>query len=133
MSPLGATQPGPIVKPDSAAPIPTLPASAFPVMNWERYEFIKPIGQGAMGTVYMAHDRKLDRTVALKFIRGRDSRLFERLQQEARVQARVDHPSICKVPEVCRPSRQFFAALAGFLFGGAHKSRQESGDCRAAP
>ena len=101
VNPLGATQPGlPETAPSAAAPPASATSASFPVPSWERYEFIRTLGQGAMGTVYLAHDRKLDRVVALKFIRGGDPRLFDRLQQEARVQARLDHPGICKVYEV---------------------------------
>ena len=101
VNPLGVTEPGsPDAAPSAAAPPASAPSASFPVPNWERYEFIRTLGQGAMGTVYLAHDRKLDRVVALKFIRGGDPRLFDRLQQEARVQARLDHPGICKVYEV---------------------------------
>jgi serine/threonine-protein kinase len=53
-----------------------------------------------MAKVFKANDRRLGRTVALKFIRDEDPRLVGKLLREARVQARVDHPNICKVFEV---------------------------------
>lgn len=68
VNPLGVTEPGsPDAAPSAAAPPASAPSASFPVPNWERYEFIRTLGQGAMGTVYLAHDRKLDRVVALKF------------------------------------------------------------------
>ncbi|MBX7220448.1 MAG: protein kinase [Blastocatellia bacterium] len=72
----------------------------FPVVEWDRYDFIKLIGEGGMGVVYQARDRRLDRLVALKFIRGGDPTLLERFMQEARSQSRIDHPNVCKVFEV---------------------------------
>lgn len=75
-------------------------AEQFPVQNWERYEFICLLGEGGMGAVYQARDRRLRRLVALKFIRGNDARLTQRFMQEARAQARIEHPHICKVFEV---------------------------------
>src|SRR4051812_32405809 len=76
----------------------------FPVKAWERYQFLKVLGRGGMGAVYKARDQRLGRIVALKFISGSDSALVQRFQQEARAQARIDHPYICKIPGRCRSS-----------------------------
>ncbi len=57
-------------------------------------------GRGGMGLVYQAYDPALRRIVALKLVAGRDPAHLPRFQQEARAQARVDHPNICKVYEV---------------------------------
>lgn len=72
-------------------------AATFPVKDWERYEFLEMIGQGGMGTVYKARDKRLGRIVALKFIRGDDATLTMRFLQESRAQARIEHPHICKI------------------------------------
>jgi TonB family protein len=72
----------------------------FPVSGGERYELLDVLGRGGMGEVYLAVDRLLGRKVALKFIRGGDPRLTLRLLQEARTQAQVDHPGVCKVFDV---------------------------------
>jgi tetratricopeptide (TPR) repeat protein/predicted Ser/Thr protein kinase len=53
-----------------------------------------------MGEVFKAWDPELERWVALKYLRHDDPVLVERLLREARAQARVDHPSVCKVYEV---------------------------------
>src|SRR5262245_60498585 len=81
-----------------AEPAPS--GKSFPVKDWERYEFIRLLGRGGMGAVYQARDLKLGRVVALKFISGSDSEHVQRFQQEARAQARIDHPYVCKVFEV---------------------------------
>ncbi|HLO65799.1 MAG TPA: serine/threonine-protein kinase, partial [Holophaga sp.] len=57
-------------------------------------------GRGGMGLVYQAYDPTLRRIVALKLVAGRDPSHLTRFQQEARAQAKVDHPNICKVFEV---------------------------------
>jgi serine/threonine-protein kinase len=75
-------------------------SGSFPVEGWDRYEFVRQLGQGGMGAVYEARDRRLGRVVALKFIRGGDPRLMLRLLREARAQAQIDHPNICKVFEI---------------------------------
>jgi eukaryotic-like serine/threonine-protein kinase len=72
----------------------------FPISNWDRYKFIKILGEGGMGAVYQALDPKLNRFVALKFIRGDNSRLIKRFFQEAKAQARIEHEYVCKVYEV---------------------------------
>lgn len=77
---------------DSVAPEP-LPA---PFGQYTDFHFI---GQGGMARVYRAYDKTLGRLVALKFIRGYGVELAERLLFEARSQARIDHPNICKVYE----------------------------------
>jgi hypothetical protein len=90
--------------PDQAkGSLPVAPQSlthSFPAPHWEKYEFVALLGRGGMGAVYRARDRRLGRLVALKFIHGDDPGLIQRFLQEARSQARLDHPFICKVFEV---------------------------------
>lgn len=50
-----------------------------------------------MAEVYKGYDRQLERPVALKFLCGDGLRRAERLLNEARSQAGIDHPHICKV------------------------------------
>jgi serine/threonine protein kinase len=83
----------------------------FPVRGWDRYEFIARIGAGGMGTVYYARDPRLGRDVALKFIRGNDLRLTLRLVREARAQARIDHPNVCKVYEAGEIAGKAYIAM----------------------
>lgn len=88
------------------------PASArFPVENWERYTFEKLLGQGGMGAVYKARDKRLGRPVALKFIRGSDEQMTQRFMQEARAQSRLDHPGICHVFEVGEVEGKAYIAM----------------------
>jgi hypothetical protein len=79
---------------------PVSPSPSFPAPHWDKYEFLELLGRGGMGAVYRARDRRLGRLVALKFIHGDDPGLIQRFLQEARSQARLDHPFICKVFEV---------------------------------
>lgn len=95
----------PLLGEDPHAPVieetgPVSVSTLFPVPYWDRYEAIAPIGEGGMGTVYKARDPRLNRIVAIKFIRGNDPRLVDRFFREARAQARIDHPNVCKVFEV---------------------------------
>ena len=56
-----------------------------------------------MGSVYLAHDKNLDRDVALKIPKeselGRPG-FIERFYREARLAATLDHPNICQVHDV---------------------------------
>ena len=63
-----------------------------------RYELRDEIGRGGMGIVYAAYDTELQRDVAVKVPAGAfPSRLEARLQREARVLARLEHPGIVPV------------------------------------
>jgi eukaryotic-like serine/threonine-protein kinase len=72
----------------------------LPLAIQERYEHIEIVGEGGMGTVFRASDRRLGRRVALKFLRGSDPDLGRRFLQEARAQARLEHAHVCRVYEV---------------------------------
>jgi eukaryotic-like serine/threonine-protein kinase len=64
------------------------------------YKLLQPIGEGGMGTVYMAEQtRPVRRVVALKLIKaGMDSRqILARFGAERQALALMDHPSIAKV------------------------------------
>ncbi|MBM9504991.1 serine/threonine-protein kinase [Actinacidiphila acididurans] len=69
-----------------------------------RYELATVIGQGGMGQVWTAYDRRLDRRVAVKLLRpdkvadGDDAEeLRRRFDRECRVTAQVDHPGLVTV------------------------------------
>lgn len=87
-------------EPAEATSRPLVSVAGFPVPHWDKYEFLELLGRGGMGVVYKARDRRLGRVVALKFIHGDDPVLLQRFMQEARAQARLMHPHICKVYEV---------------------------------
>jgi serine/threonine-protein kinase len=65
-----------------------------------RYELEERVGSGGMSTVYRAHDRLLERKVALKILHQRfndDDEYVERFRREARAVAQLAHPNIVTV------------------------------------
>jgi serine/threonine-protein kinase len=67
------------------------------------YEIGEVIGRGGMGEVVAAHDRRIEREVAMKRMRGEPSQdATERFLREAKIQARLDHPAIVPVHELGR-------------------------------
>src|SRR5947207_8008271 len=66
----------------------------------ERYELEQLVGSGGMSNVFRAHDRLLERTVALKILHEqftRDEDYVERFRREARAVAQLAHPNIVTV------------------------------------
>ncbi len=98
-TPIGTLPPAATLLPDD--PGGSSPSAAGPPLgSWDRYELLDHLGQGGMGSVYRARDRLLGRTVAIKFLLGPDPNLALRFLREARAQALVDHPNVCRVYEV---------------------------------
>ena len=61
------------------------------------YEVLDAVGAGGMGDVYRAKDVRLDRTVALKTMKGAFTERFER---EAKAISSLNHPNICTLYDV---------------------------------
>jgi len=64
------------------------------------YRVIGALGEGGMGTVYLAEDLALGRRVAIKLILqavARDPAIRARFLREARLLATIDHPNVVRV------------------------------------
>lgn len=67
------------------------------------YQLIRKIGEGGIGTVWLAHDPGLDRHVAIKFLRPeyeKNSVLARRFLREAKATARLSHPNIVTIHQI---------------------------------
>ena len=65
-----------------------------------RYHVVEPMGSGGMAVVYKAYDTRLERYVAIKFIRQealQDPTSLKRFQREAHILAGLSHSNIVKV------------------------------------
>jgi eukaryotic-like serine/threonine-protein kinase len=73
-----------------------------PDLSGTRYQLLARVARGGMGVVYAALDQMLDRRVALKVldVPAADGDLARRLNREARVLARLEHPGIVPVHDV---------------------------------
>jgi serine/threonine protein kinase len=73
-----------------------------PDLSGTRYRLLERVARGGMGVVYAAMDEVLDRRVALKIldVPVADRDLARRLNREARVLARLEHPGIVPVHDV---------------------------------
>src|SRR5512143_1674385 len=72
-------------------------------MRFGRYELLERIGAGGMGEVFRAHDRDLDRDVAVKFLPEQfasDPGRLARFAQEARAASALNHPNIITIHEI---------------------------------
>ena len=68
-----------------------------------RYQVLALLGRGGMATVYRAHDQRLARDVALKFLsvyRDDETDAARRFLVEARAAAALVHPNVCTVHEI---------------------------------
>ena len=65
----------------------------------DRYRLVRRLGGGGFGVVWLAHDLKLDRTVAVKRIPAPDAETAKRAQREGVAAARLSHPAIVALHE----------------------------------
>jgi serine/threonine protein kinase/formylglycine-generating enzyme required for sulfatase activity len=67
------------------------------------FEIVEMIGRGGMGVVYLAHDTKLDRSVAIKSMPAElqaSSTAQARFQREAKLLASLNHPNIAAIHDI---------------------------------
>ncbi len=93
------------------------------------YEILEKLGEGGMGVVYKAHDIKLNRTIALKFISPRALKSEEertRIVREAQAAASLNHPNIATVHEIDEVDGHTFIAME-YIEGEALDSKIAAG------
>ncbi|MEM7586670.1 MAG: protein kinase [Acidobacteriota bacterium] len=96
----------------------------------EHYDLGEELGRGSMGVVYRATDRRLGRTVAIKFLAAeltRDVKACQRFEREARLAASLDHPNLGTVHEVGETSQGHRYLVSAYYSGGSLKDRLAAG------
>jgi serine/threonine protein kinase len=93
----------------------------------DRYELDERLGHGGMATVYRAHDRKLDREVAIKLLADNfagDEEVRRRFSREARLAAKLDHPNVIQVFDVGEEDERPYIVME-YVEGGTIDDRMK--------
>ncbi|MBQ4263746.1 MAG: Stk1 family PASTA domain-containing Ser/Thr kinase [Bacilli bacterium] len=80
----------------------------------DRYQIIKTLGEGGMANVYLAHDTILDRSVAVKVLRGdlaSDDKFVRRFQREALSASSLSHQNIVEMYDVGEDDGQYYIVM----------------------
>lgn len=86
----------------------------MPIKSILHYNIIKKLGEGGMGSVYLAEDTKLERKVALKFLSEHtpaNEATLTRFANEARIAASLSHPNIAQIYSIEEAEGRTFLVL----------------------
>ncbi len=78
------------------------------------YEFMEKIGSGAMGEVFKAHDKRLNRHVAIKALpygASSDPERRKRFIQEAQTASALNHPNIITIHDIFHEGETHFIVM----------------------
>ncbi len=93
------------------------------------YRIVRALGAGGMGHVYLCHDKRLNRPVAVKLIsnyHAAEEERSKRFQQEALAASALNHPNILTIYEIGEAAGKSFIATE-FVDGPTLSSRIEEG------
>lgn len=90
----------------------------------EKFDVVRHLGRGGSGDVYECFDKRLMRSVAVKILRAKhfNHRQIHRIQHEARLQAKINHPNFVQVFEVSESTEVPYISME-LVEGGSLKSR----------
>ena len=94
-----------------------------------KYVVTRRLGQGGMGVVYEARDPLLERAVAIKVlpVQNLSPEAIERLLQEARAVARLNHPHVVAIHEIDRLDAGYYLVMELVSGGSAWDRLTTSG------
>src|SRR6266576_2230424 len=85
------------------------PAKEF--IGTERFILLRRLGVGGMGVVYEAHDREMDKIVALKTLTRAEAAHIYRFKREFRTLADVSHPNLVALYELMSAGDHWFFTM----------------------
>ena len=93
-----------------------------------QYEIVRLLGRGAMGAVFLARERALEREVAIKVLppEGSGDDGQERFRREARIAARLTHPNIVPLHSFGEAGGLLYFVM-GYVRGESLRSRLRRG------
>jgi tetratricopeptide (TPR) repeat protein len=100
--------------PGGSAPFDPLASGSDAPRRLGDYELVELIGEGGTGVVYRARQLSLDREVAVKVLAAgpwASGEFIERFQREAQNAARMQHPNIVAIYEVCSEEDLHFFSM----------------------
>ncbi|MFN8578073.1 MAG: protein kinase [Candidatus Sericytochromatia bacterium] len=84
----------------------------------KNYEIIKEIGRGGMGIVHLAHDKRLDRKVAVKVLQldpnlesEESEKTIQRFYKEGQSLAKLTHPNIVAIYDIGQENGQYYMIM----------------------
>ncbi len=84
----------------------------------KNYEIIKEIGRGGMGIVHLAHDKRLDRKVAVKMLqldpnleKEDADKIIQRFYKEGQSLAKLTHPNIVGIYDIGEERGQYYMIM----------------------
>ncbi len=92
-----------------------------PGQRFFEFDIIRLLGQGSFAAVYEAHDRMLDRQVAIKQLlldKAKGEKAVKRFMQEARVAAALEHPNIVTIYNLRIEEKRIYIIME-YLPGGS--------------
>lgn len=98
---------------DSPAPVAPTPSGGETQKILDRYQPLGELGRGGMGVVVKAHDKMLDRLVAIKLVKtpGVASGQLDKILNEARATAKLNHPNIVQIYDCALAQGNFMMAM----------------------
>jgi serine/threonine protein kinase/Tfp pilus assembly protein PilF len=96
----------------------------------DRYTIIERTGEGGMGVVYKAIDRRLDHVVALKLIQPKIAshpEAIRRFKSEVLLARQISHPNVCRVHDLGESAGILYLSMAWVEGETLHRFLAQSG------